>query len=310
MTEEQNTPLNIWNDFAARALRTGAPVPSVQIEFDADMARLGLAWNFSNNRKPKPHVIKIMVQSIGEGSFASGTVLRIAYDNLLNQWVLVDGQHRLSAVEASGIKQWFVVTVDSRPADIAYATLDRLGTMRNEGDSINGSLGWKTKHWESLVGAVRIISGNYSLALVGSSKNDKRPISESMILAAEIEKYKTEIIKISQLPGKDLTRSLCRAPSAAVFIVAARWQPDIFFPWAEKAIADNTIAFNSSEMRLRDLSDMPAKNYEERCRLFLASALIWNAKFHNQPMHKMPHIRWTDDIKTPFPGIAGTPYAK
>jgi hypothetical protein len=309
MTEEQNTPPNIWNDFAARALRTGAPVPSVQIEFDAEMARLGLAWNFTNNRKPKPAVVKTMMASIAEGSFAAGTVLRIAYDSLINHWVLVDGQHRLAAVEASGTKQWFVVTVDSRSADTAYATLDRLGTMRTEADSVNGRLGWKTRCWTSILGGINIIKNNFS----HYSNAHKNSPAETIEISELAKKFEAVLKRIDELPKTELFSPLMRAPSSATWILAGYYQPDSFFPWIERAMADKTITVSSTEMRLRDLCVLPSRENFDRARLMVITAHVWNAHFLGRAMQQLPAIRRRhnfDDGKFKFPGIAGTPYAK
>jgi hypothetical protein len=306
MTEEQNTPLNIWNDFAARALRTGAPVPSVQIEFDAEMARLGLAWNFSNNRKQKPKVIDLMVEAIKEELFVSGTVLRIAHDQLLNQWVLVDGQHRLAAVEASNTKQWFVVAVESKPADKAYATFDRIGSMRTDSDSVNGLLGWKIRNWASIIGALTIIKNNFDY-----SKSRKRQSPNDILQIADIAaKYKDAIMKIDSLPSSDLYSQIVRAPSAAIWIVACHHHPDLFMPWMTRAMKDDTITASSTEMRIREMCSVAGKNDLDRPRLMILSAMVWNAHYLNAPMPKLPGAKWGKQSKTKFPGIAGTPYAK
>lgn len=297
---------NIWNDFAARALCTGAPIPSVQIEFDADMARRGLEWNFSNNRKPKPAIIKMMVKSIVEGSFASGTVLRIAYDYLLNHWVLVDGQHRLAAVEESNIKQWFVVTVDSRSADTAYATLDRLGSMRTDGDSINGMLGWKVRSWSSFISAFKIIHTDFDYV---ASRKRQSP-NDVMQISSLAEKYKNAIMKIESLPASEYFSQIFRAPSAAVWIIACHHHPDLFFSWITRAIIDNSITASSTEMRIREMCDLAGKNDLDRPRLMIISAMVWNAYYTNTPMPKLPGAKWGKQSKTKFPGIAGTPYAK
>jgi hypothetical protein len=307
MTEEQNTPPNIWNDFAARALRTGAPVPSVQIEFDAEMARLGLAWNFQNNRKPKQKNIENMVQAIREGTFTAGTVLRIAFDSLLNQWVLVDGQHRLAAVDASNTKQWFVVMVDSRPAETAYATLDRLGSMRTESDVVNGKLGWSVKHWSKIIGAFRLMYLEYNIYQSITGRISPAQLIE---ITSMIEEYKPTLMRIDQLPKGAMTSALLRSPSASVWIPAARYQPDIFFPWFEKAISDPEVTVGSIEMRVRELANIGATATEDRIKLSISSALVWKAKFEGKPMERMPLVQLTKNRKTQFPGIAGTPYAK
>ena len=301
---------NIWNELAVRALRTGAAIPSVEMQFDAELARQGLIFNFANNRKSKPVVINNMVKSIEEGSFAQGTVLRIAFDHLLSKYVLVDGQHRLEAVVASNTKQWFIVTVDARPAHVAYATLDRLGSMRTEGDSINGAIGWKTKYWNAIIGGIRLVSNSYDTNSISGGGKKKKTPKEVIQLAEEIAKYKHTLIRIGNLSDSSLVSSTFRGPSAAVFIPAAHWQPDIFFPWIEKAICDKSISFNSIEMRLYDLANMECSSHETRCKLLIYAACVWNAKFYGRPMEKLPRIVYNKERKSEFPGVAGTPYAK
>lgn len=304
---EENTVPNIWNDIARRALRTGAHIPVVEEEFNREKALMGLAHNFQFNRRPKFTVIRNFRKIIEDGSFALGSTIRIAR-NEAGEWVLVDGQHRLDAIAQSNAKIWMMVAVDERPANIAYSSIDNVGTLRTHADAISSILGWSTSHWNSITGAARLIASGFNKeefkfrGLHSKVNND-----ETARVAASM---RDEISRILEITKKGKVTNARRAPAICVFLVAAKYSPEIFYPWFERAIKDDMLPRDSTEKRLSETFLWQAHVDESRLRLFAATALIWNAQYRGESMAAIPRIVVSGERQTKWPDILGTPYAK
>lgn len=305
-TEEK--PKNIWNDIAKRALRTGANVPAVEVEFDTEKALNGLAWNWAQNRKPKQTVINVFVNILTSNDFAPGSQLRIA-QNDEGEWVLIDGQHRLAAIAKSNAKPYMQVVADLRPAKIAYANIDNVGTLRTEGDSVSSLLGWNTPYWNSVVGAAKII--NRKFHLIKEDGNTRTPDPEK--ISDLIQAYRKAIETTCEILGCENAKGGMRAPIFSVLIVAAQHQPEVFFPWISKAAADDMLHANSTEKKLIRLfqsslgktRDLAAWQVRERATM--QAAMLWNAHFAGENINSMS-IRLGAKRRTSWPGILGTPF--
>lgn len=310
MNKQNETPNdipNIWNDIAKRALRTGAHIPMVEEQFDREKALHGLAWNFGFNRRKKPQVVNNFAQIISDGSFAPGSMIRIAR-NESGEWVLVDGQHRLEAIVKANVNIWLVVVVDERLANIAYAGIDNVGTLRTGGDAVSSILGWTTKRWTNTIGAASIIASNFSrtymtatyFTQVFSSANRRNEL-----VADVMAKYKNEFLAF----GKIATDAFfLRAPSLAVHIIASHYAPQIFWPYFNAALKDDMLAKNSPEKKLSELRNFPAVQRHERFRLLCYTVACWNAKFKGEELARLPNIFTDRDRATQVPKILGTPY--
>lgn len=303
--EENNKPANIWNEIAKRALRTGAHVPVVEEEFNHEKARDGLAWNFGHNRRQKQFVVSKFAQIIKDGSFALGSMLRIARDES-GEWVLIDGQHRLSAIAESGMRVWMMVAIDERPAHIAYASIDNIGNTRTVVDSISSMLGWSTKRWTAVVSAANIIRSGFDRQTIWMGGNKIESINEkNEKIAATIEKYKKEILRLGDIRGD---ASKFRAPSICVYIVAAHYAPDVFWPFFESAISDDMLAKNSPEKKLNEVFQMNASSNDARLKCFFYTAMAWNAAYQRKELPVFGRVVMTGSLATPIPPILGTPF--
>ena len=304
---EENTVPNIWNDIARRALRTGAHIPVVEEEFNREKALAGIAWNFDRNRRPKPAVIQSFRKIIENKSFASGSALRIAR-NASGEWVLIDGQHRLNAIADENARMWMMVIIDERPANVAYANIDNVGTLRNYSDAISSALGWSTPNWLSVVGAARIIACRFEKAefFPGGKLRSLQYDDTIKVLTS----MRDDITRLLNLVGGSKSKTHTRGPQLSVFLVAAKYAPETFYPWFERATEDDLLARDSTEKRLVETFLWPAHKNEERYRLSMTTALIWNAHFRNESMPSIPRVLIAGDRLTKWPGILGTPYAK
>jgi hypothetical protein len=304
----EEKPKNIWEEIAARALRTGANVPAVEVEFDREKSLSGLAWMWKKNRKPKETVINVFVNVLTSGDFAPGSQIRIA-KNEDGEWVQIDGQHRLMAIARANAKAFMQVVVDIRPAKIAYANIDNVGTLRTDGDAVSSILGWNTRYWNSVVGAAKII--NRKFHLVKEDGNTRTPDPEQ--ISGLVQAYRKSIEATCEILGCDNAKGGMRAPIFSVLIVAARYQPEVFFPWISRAAADDMLHANSTEKKLIRLlqsslaktRDLTAPQVRERATM--QTAMLWNAHYSGENINPVS-VRLGVKRRTSWPGILGTPF--
>lgn len=106
-----------------------------------EMAAEWLSRNtFENQRKALARHVKFLTETIRQGQFDTGAPIRFAVHN--NTYWLVDGQHRLSAIIASGIPSIACVVIKTHcqeEQDVAelYARIDR-GRGRSLVDALRG----------------------------------------------------------------------------------------------------------------------------------------------------------------------------
>jgi len=305
---EQNIPNipNIWNDIAKRAMRTAANIPMVEEQFDREKALHGLAWNFDFNRRKKPAVINNFAQIISGGSFAVGSLIRIAR-NEAGEWILIDGQHRLEAIVKANAKIWLAVVVDERLANIAYANVDNVGTLRTASDAVSSMLGWTTKRWTASVGAATVIASNFSRAYVLTAYCTifQSSTRRNELVVDALTKYKNEFLQFDRIVADSVH---FRSVSLAVHIIAAHYAPAIFWPYFNAAVKDDMLAKNSPEKKLCELKNSLAKHRNERFRLLCYTAACWNAKFNGEDLTRLPNIFVDGERATRVPKILGTPY--
>ena len=302
---EANTP-NIWNAIALRGLRTGAHIPVVEEEFDREKALAGLAHNFQFNRRPKPKVTQGFRKIIEDGSFAIGSMIRIAR-NETGKWVLIDGQHRLDAIAQSEAKIWLTVAIDERSARDAYASIDNVGTLRTPKDAVSSILGWSTSYWGQVCSAARIIASNFNRSVIKSANYSSASKTKTAYLLAEtISEYKDEIKAIT----KNSTAESSRAPGLSAMIVAARYQPEIFWPFFEAARKDDLLRKNSPEKRMVEIWALPGRGDENRLKIFFYTTACWNAAYLKKDLPKFPAFMLGEERSSRIPKILGTPYPK
>lgn len=292
------TPPNIWNGIALRALRSVNQISVVEELMTPEKAMHGLEWNFRSNRSPRPGNIKAFVTLLKDESFSPGSQLRIARDES-GQWVLVDGQHRLQAIVMSGVSAPMLIVADDRPAKEAYANIDSVGSLRTAGDSVYSELGWKVSYWNSVSGAARIIEKefkDFSLSGTKISTEEKKRISETL------NEYRQEIEWFAENAKR--IQAFFRSSTLSVLLVALKYQRSISQSFIANAAADDGLAAGSPEkMLLRSFGVKTKGDNRNTAHADIAyiTALIWNAKYEERKLLKMPHC-------TKWPGIRGTPF--
>lgn len=304
-TNTETKPKNIWAEIAERAMRTGANVPVVEVEFDREKALHGLVFNYDRNRRPKPKVIANFRHIIDDFNFAAGSMLRIA-KNDDGDWVLIDGQHRLTAIAESGARLWLLVVVDMRPAKIAYANIDNVGTLRTGSDAVSSILGWSTGNWMSVVGAARLIEAEFARAVFLPASRSKPASAEK--IAEVLEKYRAATEKVISIAAFGKSLQSRRAAQLSVLIVAAHYQPERFYSWFERAAADDMLPKDSTEKRLSETFTWQSSTRYDRLRLNLATVTIWNAHYREEQMPSLPRITVFGERLTRWPGILGAPF--
>lgn len=104
------------------------------VSIDKNAADALLSFNFDRQRLIRPKYVQRLKDHLSEGTFMPASPIRICSKN--GEFVLTDGQHRLTAISEADARADFVVTfVDSDP-EIDYAIVDTVGMLRSLADTL------------------------------------------------------------------------------------------------------------------------------------------------------------------------------
>jgi hypothetical protein len=154
-----------------------------------------------------------------------------------------------------------------------------------------------------MVPAAYIISQLFDREVVKKSLvRNTSGVTESA--AKILRKYKPTFEKFTER-NRD---AAARAPSAAVLIVAAHYQPDKFWPFFERALADDRLAKNCPEKKLIAIFSNKCSHQDDRLRVCIHTILCWNAAYKNQELFSLPKLDQKTLEGASIPAILGTPY--
>lgn len=292
------------------AATDGKKVVSFEHLFGAQESFNWLSWNYPHNRTPSRHRVDVIRQQIEAGQWADGGQIRIALDDQ-NNYVIVDGQHRLLATAASSRPVWYSVVVDPRDADIAYAYYDTVASARTLTDRVSSFSGLQTDFGKlpyriNVVRAASAIEDNFTLdSILG--KNRKAESVEKIV--KRIHEYAEEIAWLTDhVPtaagdNRRPHRAMFRPAMLSVALVVLKAHPAIAQQWILDAANDDGLKRNSPERKLSDLMEAPGGKFGEKRDLLFRMAAVWNAKLAGRELPNMPSPKG-------WPGILGTPFPK
>lgn len=273
-----------------------------------EMANSLLMLNFEHNRKLRTASVNRFADMMRRGEFVDGSQIRL--DKVDGKYVLVDGQHRLTAISESGQAATMVVVVSEKDTDAEvrdeYSKVDSGGFLRSLSDVVTAldvdeelPAGWVLASFAS---AARLIIANFDsrkantvsrLAIYPTMKEFKQAINLTR-----------EWFGSGRLTGApNTTRGFMRGGVLAVAIVTTHH--------AEMEVAQNfwRAAYEDDGLRRND----PRKKLNEYLRGFTRNgggmqwktcavvAKCWNAYIAGDEIAqlKMPKS---------MPSIALTPY--
>ena len=265
--------------------------------------------NFENNRNMRRQAVKRFSNMIERGEFVAGSPIRVNVQN--GKVVLVDGQHRLTAVIDCGIPTAFTLVMASNDGVAEeYAKLDTNMTPRSLSDAIRALDDGEVSSNAALAtyaAACRLIAGNFNNV-------NLRTISKFEVYSL-MREYAKEIGATHEWFG-NLTPSARRAGDQgfgfyrsgvlAVAIVTARYANiAVAEDFWRKAWQDDMLRSADPRKRLAEYLRVPQEHASQQAQIKTASvaAKCWNSFVAG------------DDIlllRTPavLPAIALTPYPR
>jgi hypothetical protein len=224
--------------------------------------------------------------------------------------VLVDGQHRLTALATLQIRMEAQVTVhrvaDERELGVLYLKYDRAKTRGPEVALKARGILDRVEHpdkLKKLAPGVQIVRSGFS----PSYRADKSMISRSDGVEDWLSECETYIRLISAAPRSD-QRALSRAPVVAVALATIRHQPDISQEFWTRAASQEMLASDDPRLRLMAFlrENKRVTGYRGVIREIHYSryvAAAWNAFYEGRPLKLLK----ASDISGPV-RILGTPY--
>lgn len=129
------------------------------VEVSPALARSLLGQNYEKNRPLSKNNVRSFVYRIKTGQFRQGTVIELVRNGLKD--ILIDGQHRLAAIEETGLsQQMLILSRTTKDIDKEYALADGAGKSRTIKDSLK-ALGITDSEVIYAVSALRLIDEKF-----------------------------------------------------------------------------------------------------------------------------------------------------
>lgn len=251
-------------------------------------------------RNIKPHHLDYLTKEMSEGRWYDWTVIRLA--DTENGLVLMDGQHRLSAVISSKTSQKFVILtefISEADAHQQYAVKIDTGSMRTVDDYLRATgVPENISHHAArvLTQAAKIIESNFSKG---------RSVSNQVAYATS-QKYLAEYMAVEKiLNGSELSKNFDRSPYIACSVYLIKHQSDLAMTFLSNVINGDVANPHDPSRRLREFilvntSQHEAKyNREIRLKTF---SRCWNARFVGQTLQKIYLPKTVEFFGTPLVG--------
>lgn len=286
------------------AMKSNDSIKFAPVLVTPDVANAILECNYQKNRPLSNYNITSFRDLLKSGAWTDGSPIRFARD--CDEYVLVDGQHRLHAIIEENVPARFIAIVDKHSPSQAYSIADAAGRNRTLSDGVHANgigNGWSKVLLNSYSGAIRIIGANFS-ALSMSAHATQKKIS----LANSEAKYWHEtmedvIAALLPLPKTiTSTRSWMKSPVLACLLATWRHQESARQFWID-SILDDGLSVTRPEKFMHVVMATPGKRGGAPAQAFVNRvARIWNVFYNNREIKNMP-------VDTnPFPGLLGTPY--
>ena len=275
-----------------------------------EMAAEWLSKNtFENQRKTLGKHIKFLTETIRQGQFDTGSPIRFAVHNQTN-W-LVDGQHRLSAIIASGISSIACVVIKTHcqeERDVAelYARIDRgrgrslVDALRGLGLTNSGVLSHSQINW--LGAALTLIAVGLRGHVNGSDYESRSPEFRAKLIS-EWEQCGQQFFAATD--GSSDGRLFTRREVVAVGLITFADAHEMALQfWRGAAMDDGLSANDPRKHLLRILRTVPP-TANGAGMLAHSVAACWNAWQRGDEM-KIVRVA---DVRAPIK-LLGTRYAK
>lgn len=266
-----------------------------------------LALNFEHNRAQRQGNIQRWTSSLNRGEFLDGSPIRIASCD--GEYVLTDGQHRLTAIAESGLAATMTVIVtdkrDKRDVRNEYAVGDTISLPRSIKDSIIALDEDETlppdDNLRFYSAAAKIICGNFNLtANVHLSNIPRADVYETL------KSFNDEIALLGQWMGgkKSGGRRFMRAVVLAVAMVttkhAERTVAQSF--WREACLNDGLFKSDPRRKLHEYLHENAGTGMTGQKMGMMAAAKCWNEYVAGNEVSTLRMPKSMPDIAlTPYP---------
>lgn len=243
-------------------------------------------WNFERQRKISPINVNRLAEEMRQGRFTPGTQIYVCVLPSGEQ-VIVNGNHTLEAVHASGTPQVLVVTrkhvKDIDEAGKLYAVFD-IHKARTWLDSIKATgmnEGETASRTSKVLAALGVIENRFDQG--GANLNGVSRLGR-IERAAEYEESATLFFTSIDGASKEGGRFVKRAPIMAVALTTFRYQPSLAMEFWGDFSHDDGLTAGMPERALMNYlrNNRGGGGAAVRKLQTRAAALAWNAKFRGE----------------------------
>lgn len=197
---------------------------------------------YEHQRPVSPAHVKMLAAEMRASRFVPGTAIRIAHVNGAS--MLIDGQHRLGAVVASGIPQTFTIIEESAPSNEyvawAYGSLD-IGKRRVASDlykamELPDRLGLSSRALNNLAAAVSFLHDGMKPSRSSTQRVDR---AERIRLVELYAPHMREFLRIVSGAEKAISSAAERSYVIAVAMLTIRFS----LPYAQSRAVPDIIDF-------------------------------------------------------------------
>lgn len=294
-------------EIVKNAMNSGDTMKFTPVLVTPDVANAILECNYYNNRRLSKSNVDAFCELLKAGAWTDGSSIRFAREG--DEYVLVDGQHRLHAIINTNVSARCVAIVDKNAPSQAYVIADAAGRIRTVSDGLyaNGiGKGWSAALLSSFGGALKFINAGFVVY-----KSKQRVIKNKLDVVNNDSKtwypvMQSVVETLLPLPKTiTSTRSWSKAPILAVVLATWKYQEDKARQFWIDSIIDNGLLANQPEKFMHELMSHGLSNKTSNSQEAInKSSRIWNSYWSNRELVKMPMG------SMPFPGLLGTPYAK
>lgn len=267
-----------------------------------------LAMNFEHNRSVRPSFVKRFASVINRGEFVDGSQIRL--NKIGDKYVLVDGQHRLSAISESGKAATMVVVVSEKSSEAEvrdeYAKLDSTGSWRSLADMVIAlDAAEELPVGSSLIAyaaAFRLIHSNFNPRQFGdTSRLSMFPVMREYTQSIALTK---EWLKTRISGSSASLRGYMRAGVLAVALVTTQHaEIDVAMNFWKTSSDDDGLRKFDPRKQLNDYLRKPmGKGGHQQLQMAAVAAKCWNEYIAGEEIKQLKMPKSMPDIAlTPYP---------
>jgi hypothetical protein len=274
------------------------------VQVSPAMARSLLGQNYKKNRPLSKANVNSFVYRMKHGQFRQGTVIELVRNGASD--ILIDGQHRLAAIEQSGMtQQMLILSRTTKDVDKEYALADGAGKKRTINDSLK-ALGITDPKVLHGVAPLRMIGERFRDGGFKTESGEKSVWQHDRFVVAEVMENWAHIIvrywNDSEAKPRTADYRIKKAQGfMAIALLCYREQPELAREFFPKVIEGADLGHNTPAFAFRRTLDelwfsaSKRRGIVKSTQILGLAASAWNKYTSGEEAKNL--LRWSDPQK-------------